>query len=143
MIGRARKFVKASHVYSCVTPWERSEITRLYNERLPIPAIARTVGQSVRVVRTFLALEIQAKRIKEQLDLRQLEREIALAKKSEEVLLERRLGNVDEATAPRASDQYLHDKRAAKEGSRKLLEAIHRYLEKREAAQKEADNGTV
>ena len=140
MLTRARKFVKASHVYSSVTPWERAEITRLYNERLPIPAIARTVGQSVRVVRTFLALEIQAKRIKEQLDLRQLEREITKAKEHEDVLLERRLGNVRDNTAPRASDQYLHDKRAAKAGSRKLLEALHRYFEKREAEKGQSDD---
>lgn len=129
----SRKQATASHVYSQLTAYDRREILARYANREPMTRIAKSLGLTLRVVRTFITFEIQAKRIKEQLDLRQLEREITKAKKDSDALLEKRLGNVKNTIAPRASDQYLHDKRAAKAGSRKLLEALHRYFAKREA----------
>jgi len=128
------KPAKASHVYSQLTPWERSEILRLYDERLSMTAIARQVGQSLRVVRTFISLEIQAKRIKEQIDLVSLEREITKAKRDYDKRMHTRLENGDSSGGiPRGSDRHIYDRRAAIAGSRKLLEAVNRYLEKREA----------
>ena len=129
----------ASHVYSMLTPRERAEIIRLYNDRIPMTSIAKTVGQSIRVVRTFIGFEIAAKRIKEQIDLRTLEREITIAKRDYERSLNARLETNDDAVGiPRASDRHIYDRRAAEAGSRKLLEALHRYFEKRET-----ENGNV
>lgn len=143
MSSKKNRMPSAERVYSTLWPHERAAIIERYNNREPMTSIARNMGFSLNIVRTFIKLEISAKRIKEQIDLRRLEREITKAKEHEDILLERRLGNVDDNTAPRASDQYLHDKRAAKAGSRKLLEALHAYFERREAAQKEADSGNV
>lgn len=134
MIGRAKKYESASHVYSILRPWQREDIIRMYNDRVPLTSIAKTIGENLRVVRTFVAMEIQAKRLKEQLDLRKLEREIALAKADYDRRLQARLETVDDSVGiPRGSDRHIYDRRAATAGSRKLLEALHRYFEKREA----------
>ena len=144
MMSRAKKFASPSHVYDVLRPWQREDIVRMYNERVPLTSIAKSIGESLRVVRTFVAMEIQAKRLKEQLDLRKLEREIALAKADYDRRMHARLETVDDSVGiPRGSDRHIYDRRAAEAGSRKLLEAIHRYLEKREAAQQESQSGTV
>lgn len=134
MTSRSKRLATTPHVYAILRDWQREEITRMYNDRQPMTVIARTIGESLRVVRTFIALEIQAKRLKEQLDLRTLEREITKAKRDYERSLNARLEtNDDSVGVPRASDRHIYDRRAAEAGSRKLLEALHRYFEKREA----------
>lgn len=99
-------------------PVDAEIIARMYKQRMPARAIARIVGKPPLDVSNYIR-DVLMKRPKPP---------VVIGKNKPELIESVKLNRVTGGL------RHYNDPLAAKEGSRKLLEAIHKYFEKRERA---------